>query len=140
LRQTVVKAAMRERDELATFWGAPIEHRSCDPIQYWQGALVLRPDSRLAQMALDYLSAPASSVDVERAFSRGALTVTHRRHSLSDTSTRNSIVLGGWLKDTDLVPKQKLIEFFRKKSFRGEPTPSDSEEMEDCDDSTSDTS
>ena len=134
---------MRERDELATFWGAPIEHHSCNPIQYWHGALVLRPDSRLARMALDYLSAPASSVDVERAFSRGALTVTHRRHSLSDTSTRNSIVLGGWLKDTDLVPKQKLIEFFRKKSSRGEPTPSVSEEMDNSDnsdDSTSDTS
>ena len=140
LRKTVVKAATQEHDELATFWGTPIEHHTCDPIQYWQGALVARPDSRLAKMALDYLSAPASSVDVERAFSRGALTVTHRRHCLSDTSTRNSIVLGGWLKDTDLVPRQKLIEFFRKKSSRLEPTPSDSEEMDDVDDSISDMS
>ena len=70
-------------------------------------------------MAIDYLSAPASSVEAEHAFSRGALTVTHRHHMLSDRTTRSSIVLGAWLKDTDLVPKDELIEFFRNKSFRG---------------------
>jgi len=91
-----------------------------DPIKHWVGILVSRPESRLARMAIDYLSAPASSVEVERAFSRGALTVTHRRHALSDASTRNSIVLGGWLKDTSLVPKDELIEFLGNKSFRGE--------------------
>ena len=63
-------------------------------------------------MAIDYLSAPTSSVDAERAFSHGALTVTHRRHMLSDMSTRNSIVLGTWLRETNLVPKDELIEFF----------------------------
>ena len=61
-------------------------------------------------MAIDYLSAPSSSVDTERAFSHGALTVTHCHHALSDLSTHNSIVLGAWLKDTTLVPKDELIK------------------------------
>ena len=39
-----------------------------------------------------------------------------RRHALSDTSTRNSIVLGLWLRETELVPG--LTELFRNKSFR----------------------
>ena len=69
-------------------------------------------------MAIDYLSAPASSVDVKRAFSRGAFTVTHHRHALSDQSTRNSIVVGAWLKDTKLIPKEELIKFFQKKTAR----------------------
>jgi hypothetical protein len=91
-------------------------------------------------MAIDYLSAPASSVDAERAFSRGALAVTHRRHALSDTSTRNSIVLGAWLKDTDLVPEEELIEFFQRKSIRWPSTSrGGSVEGNDSDDSISTT-
>jgi len=112
------KTVPRERDELAAFWGSPCEHHDVDPLQYWQGVLVSRPESQLAHMAIDYLSAPAASVDAERAFSRGALTVTQRRHSLSDASTRNSIVLGSWLRETNLVPEPELVEFFRHKSFR----------------------
>lgn len=107
----------QERDELTTFWASPPE-RDADPLQYWYGHLFGRPESRLARMAIDYLSAPASSVEVERAFSRGALTVTHRRHALSHQSTRNSIVLGAWLKNTNLVPKEELVEFFQKKTSR----------------------
>jgi hAT family C-terminal dimerisation region len=120
LRRKAAKATLRERDELAVFWASPCEPSTTDPLQYWQGVLLDRPENRLARMAIDYLSAPASSVDAERAFSRGALTVTHRRHMLSDTSTRNSIVLGTWLRATNLVPKDELIEFFRGKPFRSQ--------------------
>lgn len=127
----------RERDELAAFWGSPCEPFDANPLQYWQGQLVSRPDSRLAQMAIDYLSSPATSVEVERAFSRGALTVTHRRHALSDTSTRNSIVLGAWLKDTTFVPKDELIELFRNKSSRLTMSSGDSVEADESDGSIS---
>jgi hypothetical protein len=118
LRKKTVKAVTQERDELMAFWAAPCEPIVTDPFQYWEATLVHQPGNRLARMAIDYLSAPATAVDVERAFSRGALTVTHRRHTLSDTSTRNSIVLGAWLKDTNLVPKDELVEHFRRKPFR----------------------
>ena len=73
-------------------------------------------------MAIDYLSAPASSVDAECAFSRGALTVTHRRHALSDTSTCNSIVLGAWLGATNIIPTDELIRHFQNKASREQPT------------------
>lgn len=140
LRKTTTKAIFRERDELATFWASPCEPADADPLQYWHGAIISRPDSRLACMAIDYLSAPASSVDAERAFSRGALTVTHRRHALSDKSTRNSIVFGAWLRDTDLVPRQELIEMFAEKSSRMQTLSCDSSESIEVDCSDSDTS
>ena len=112
----------QERDELTTFWASPCEPVETDPLQHWQGVLVGRPESRLARMAIDYLSAPALSVDAERAFSRGALTVTHRRHALSDTSTRNSIVLGAWLGATNIIPTDELIRHFQNKASREQPT------------------
>lgn len=68
-------------------------------------------------MALDFLSAPATSVDTERAFSRGALTVTPLRHALLDLSTRASIVAGSWFED-GFVPKDELVEFFENKMSR----------------------
>ena len=108
----------QERDELAAFWGTPCEPLDTNPLTYWQGVLVSWPDSCLARMAIDYLSSPASSVEVERAFSRGALTVTHRHHALSDMSTCNSIVLGAWLEGTNFVLKHELIELFQSKSSR----------------------
>jgi hypothetical protein len=74
-------------------------------------------------MAIDYLSTPASSVEVECAFSHGALTVTHRHHVLSDQSTCNSIVLGAWLKDTNLIPKEDLVEFFENKTHESDWNP-----------------
>jgi hypothetical protein len=135
LRMSPKTPVHQERDELTTFWGSPCEPAATDPIQYWLGVSIGRPESRLAQMAIDYLSAPASSVDAERAFSRGALTVTHRRHSLSNLSTRNSIVLGAWLKDTTLVPKNELVEFFRNKSSRERATPTSNVDSADADNS-----
>ena len=108
----------QEHDELMEFWASSIEPPETDPLQFWHGTLVSRPESRLVWMAIDYLSAPASSVDIECAFSHGAFMVTHRCHALSDQSTHNSIVISAWLKDTKLIPKEELIEFFQKKTAR----------------------
>ena len=120
LCKVTTKTILQERDELADFWASPHTPSGSDPIQYWVGVLVGQPESHLAQMAIDYLSIPPTLVDVECAFSHGALTVTHCQHTLSNNSTCNSIVVSGWLKDTSLVPKDDLIEFFGGKGFRGE--------------------
>ncbi|KIM50817.1 hypothetical protein SCLCIDRAFT_144600, partial [Scleroderma citrinum Foug A] len=40
----------------------------------------------LAQMALDFLSTPASSIDAERAFSGGCLQVNHLQHQMTSQS------------------------------------------------------
>lgn len=69
-------------------------------------------------MALDFLSAPAASTDVERAFSCGGLTVSKRRHSLNDESTRAATVLSSWAMAGGIIPEGKILEVFREKSKR----------------------
>lgn len=73
-------------------------------------------------MGLDFLSAPAASTDVERAFSRGGLTVSKRRHALSDESVRAAMVIGSWVAMGDIIPRGDIIEVFRNKSKRMKAT------------------
>ena len=41
----------QERDELMEFWASSIEPPETDPLQFWHGTLVSRPESCLAWMA-----------------------------------------------------------------------------------------
>ncbi|KAI0731419.1 hypothetical protein C8Q76DRAFT_613315, partial [Earliella scabrosa] len=60
----------------------------------------------------------AASVDIERSFSHGGLTVSKRRHNLSDDSTRAACVLNGWLRVPGLVPEADIVQLFRDKKTR----------------------
>jgi hypothetical protein len=60
----------------------------------------------------------ATSTDVERAFSRGGLTVSKLRHSLSDDSTRASTVLGSWGSLEGEIPQEEIVQVFRNKRKR----------------------
>ncbi|KAF8960347.1 hypothetical protein BDZ97DRAFT_1665906 [Flammula alnicola] len=48
-------------------------------------------------MALDFLSAPASSVDAERAFSGGRLQVGHLQHNMSSQTFKARVALASWI-------------------------------------------
>ncbi|KIK32731.1 hypothetical protein CY34DRAFT_27167 [Suillus luteus UH-Slu-Lm8-n1] len=66
-------------------------------------------------MALDYLTIPATSVDVERIFSRGRLLLSHVRNRLSAQSTRALLCVGLWsqlglVKDKDISAVASLPE------------------------------
>ncbi|KIM68455.1 hypothetical protein SCLCIDRAFT_105925, partial [Scleroderma citrinum Foug A] len=61
----------------------------------------------LSRMALDYLTIPATSVDVERLFSKGRMVLPYLRNHLSTQSTHALLCLGQWsklglVKDDDL--------------------------------------
>ncbi|EIW63732.1 uncharacterized protein TRAVEDRAFT_78749, partial [Trametes versicolor FP-101664 SS1] len=61
----------------------------------------------LSRMALDYLSIPGTSVDIERVFSRGRIILPHLRNGLSAHSIRAILCLGEWsllnlMKDSDI--------------------------------------
>ncbi|CAE6511535.1 unnamed protein product [Rhizoctonia solani] len=71
------------------------------PVQYWSGKLDRSP--RLARMALDYLTAPATSVDAERAFSAGRLTINHLQHNMSSETFGAKMAVGSWY-GTPLLP------------------------------------
>ena len=66
-------------------------------------------------MALDYLTAPSTSVDTEHTFSHSVLTVTHLHHSLSEPSTHVAIVTGNWASIDGLVPHSNIIAMLNSK-------------------------
>ncbi|KAG6815444.1 hypothetical protein H0H93_009803 [Arthromyces matolae] len=66
-------------------------------------------------MALDYLMIPATSVEVERVFSRGRNLLSYVRNRLSAQSTRAVLCLGYWsklglVKDRDILRVASLLE------------------------------
>jgi hypothetical protein len=73
-------------------------------------------------------NATASSTDVERAFSRGGLTVSRMRHSLSDASVRAAAVVGSWCDYAAVIPRKELINIFNDKNKRPKGSGGDTEE------------
>ncbi|KIM91753.1 hypothetical protein PILCRDRAFT_83832 [Piloderma croceum F 1598] len=87
-----------------------------DGLSWW--AAMAQIKHPLAPMALDFLSAPATSTDVEQAFSRGRLTISKMCHSLSDESTRAATVLSSWCDFPPAIPHDEIIATFRDKNKR----------------------
>ena len=61
------------------------------------------------------MSCIATSVDVERVFSKGRLVLSHVRNALSVQSTRALLCLGAWskmglVKDKDVMQVAKLLD------------------------------
>ncbi|KAG8706006.1 hypothetical protein FRC09_002632 [Ceratobasidium sp. 395] len=70
-----------------------------NPLAWWQGQRTLNNEfNGLTQMALDVLSTPATSVDVERAFSFVNHLVSKRRYRLSPCTIEATASLGSYIK------------------------------------------
>ncbi|KIK35166.1 hypothetical protein CY34DRAFT_96605, partial [Suillus luteus UH-Slu-Lm8-n1] len=68
---------------------------------------------QLSRMALDYLTIPATSVDVEHIFSRGRLLLSHVQSCLSTQTTCALLCIGLWaqlglMKDRDIQSTTSL--------------------------------
>ncbi|QRV77422.1 hAT family dimerization protein [Ceratobasidium sp. AG-Ba] len=70
-------------------------------IRYCTTQLKERP--QVYSMAMDYLTAPASSVNAERAFSNGRLMVNHLQHQMSSRTFQAKMAVGSWV-GTPLLP------------------------------------
>ncbi|QRV99250.1 hAT family dimerization protein [Ceratobasidium sp. AG-Ba] len=70
-------------------------------IRYCTTQLKERP--QVYSMAIDYLTAPASSVDAKRAFSNGRLMVNHLQHQMSSRTFQAKMAVGSWV-GTPLLP------------------------------------
>lgn len=104
------------RDELDKYFGSDLEIVKGDVLAWWADRREQYP--ALSRMAIDYLSIPgelwtlasrlmritnlhetlilATSVDVERVFSKGRIAVNHLRNRLSAQSTRAILCLNSW--------------------------------------------
>ncbi|TFY61175.1 hypothetical protein EVG20_g7153 [Dentipellis fragilis] len=97
-------------DELARYLAADVENVA-DGLQWWHRQCSEYP--RLSRMAINYLSIPATSVAVERVFSRGHLLLSHTQNCLSAQTTRALLCLGDWsllglVKDEDVLKIAKM--------------------------------
>ncbi|KIM61748.1 hypothetical protein SCLCIDRAFT_51980, partial [Scleroderma citrinum Foug A] len=67
-----------------------------DALKWWHEQHSKYP--RLSCMALDYLTIPATSIDVERLFSKGHMVLPYLHNCLSTQSTCALLCLGQWSK------------------------------------------
>ncbi|KAJ7086543.1 hypothetical protein C8R44DRAFT_650830, partial [Mycena epipterygia] len=78
-----------------------------------------------AQMCLDYLSAPATSVDAERLFSFSGGTISKLCNQLSEKSAHSAVMVGQWASDPDLIAvdefESQLAEGWTRKKKRRVP-------------------
>ncbi|KAF8161617.1 hypothetical protein B0H34DRAFT_806796 [Crassisporium funariophilum] len=108
-------------DPLDEWLSSPVILSSLDPISYWSAVLkaenspAWKAENALACMALDFLLVPASSTDVEPAFSSGGLDVSKLRHLLSDESTHAASILSLWFNLEGAIPCKELIQQFKDK-------------------------
>ncbi|TFK84149.1 hypothetical protein K466DRAFT_497099, partial [Polyporus arcularius HHB13444] len=123
-----------ESDALEDYLNSPVLASINDSIKYWH--ILDDGHTPLARMALDIMSAPAASVDVERA--RGGLTVSKLRHNLSDESTRAATVLSTWTKIPGLVPHKEIVQLFDNKGKRMKAKARSGEAQQDESDSDDD--
>ncbi|KAF5335302.1 hypothetical protein D9611_011794 [Ephemerocybe angulata] len=94
------------KDELDHYLSEDVDRSVVDAIPWWHKHRKMYP--RLSRMALDYLTIPATSVDVERVFSRGRLIITHLRNRLTAQSIRALLCMNYWslaglVRDSDVL-------------------------------------
>ncbi|KAG9080826.1 hypothetical protein FRC06_006120 [Ceratobasidium sp. 370] len=94
------------QDSLEAYLKAPLVtvetlRRHSSLLSYWTAQRKKMP--RVSKFALGILSSPASSVDAERAFSGGRLTINHLQHSMGDTTFEAKMAVGSWY-NTPLLP------------------------------------
>ncbi|KIJ33734.1 hypothetical protein M422DRAFT_140144, partial [Sphaerobolus stellatus SS14] len=105
-------------DELEKYLSAP-PNSHCDPIIHG----MVPQAGGINYLHSDYMESSdaalrVTSVDVEWAFSRGQLTVSHLCHSLGGQATCAATILGNWAKFPDLIPEVDIIQNFKDKSKR----------------------
>jgi hypothetical protein len=84
-----------------------------DPLVWWHNNRFVYP--MLHRMALDYLSAPATSTAVERVFSQGRNLLPYTRNRLSASSIRAYLCLGSWCRN-DLVTMHDIAVILKENS------------------------
>nr|GAT50072.1 predicted protein [Mycena chlorophos] len=72
----------------------PIDLQNKSLLQFWHDERRMQP--HLAEMALTYLSAPATSVDAERSFSEGRNQCAWNQHAMLSQTFREQMSVGAW--------------------------------------------
>ncbi|KZT31362.1 hypothetical protein SISSUDRAFT_1038491 [Sistotremastrum suecicum HHB10207 ss-3] len=102
-------------DPLTKYLAKPTLDNVTDPLEYWDSQRSSKVyDPQFIQMAKDYCSAPASSVDAERAFSLAGRIVTPLRSSLGDKHIRMTVLLNSWFTMPGLISEEEFEQHWWK--------------------------
>jgi hypothetical protein len=82
------------KDEITEYFSMPLLPVE-DPLEWWRRHQTSLP--KLARMAFDILSIPATSCEVERVFSQSKLTISTQRSRLMDETIELLVCLKHWL-------------------------------------------
>ncbi|KAL1941326.1 hypothetical protein VTO73DRAFT_7143 [Trametes versicolor] len=113
-------------DELQQYLDSPtVFVKPHEALSWWTEQAKRYPN--LSCMARDYLSIPATSVDVERTFSRGCRLLSHVRSRLSAQTTRAVLCVGDWSR-LDLIKTDDVCSVTAMPDVKGDES---DYEMED---------
>ncbi|OAQ57382.1 hypothetical protein VFPPC_12483 [Pochonia chlamydosporia 170] len=74
-----------------------------DPLEWWQESTQQKVYPYLSKMALDLLSIPAMSAEVERLFSSCKITITDRRNRIGIDAVEAIECLKSWLRENNVA-------------------------------------
>jgi hypothetical protein len=74
-----------------------------DPLGWWQESTQQKVYPNLSKMALDLLSIPAMSAEVERLFSSCKITITDRRNRIGIDAVEAIECLKSWLRENNVA-------------------------------------
>jgi hypothetical protein len=110
MRQLDVVERKRAQDDFYDFINAePIDIGESTPLQWWCCSEQRTAYPRLHRMAMDILSIPPMSDDVEGVFSGGRRTVSWDRHKLTPCTIEMLECCGNWIKN-NLAQGNELAE------------------------------
>lgn len=84
------------KEELEAYLEESVESAEKDIYKYWKSKSLLWP--RLAKMARDYLTIPATTASSERMFNTGKDLIGISRYSLNPSTVECCVTLSSWLK------------------------------------------
>ncbi|KIL55699.1 hypothetical protein M378DRAFT_90491, partial [Amanita muscaria Koide BX008] len=93
-------------DEVTRYLRTPVDNTT-DPLLWWYEHRHVFPG--LSRMARDYLTIPATSVDVERIFSGGRMLLSYLRNRMQVQSTRAVLCLGEWIRKGAIKEKDIVV-------------------------------
>jgi hypothetical protein len=94
-----------DADDFETFIDAPPTRITGSPLQWWLHRDQRKAYPRLSRMAIDILSIPPESSDVESHFSSARRTLSWDRESMTCENLAKVECVGNWMREGIIVPK-----------------------------------
>jgi hypothetical protein len=120
----------KANDEFTRFINAPADNIKTPVLEWWQQPSQKEAYPRLQKMAIDVLTAPATSADGERVFSHGRRVIPWTRSLLSASTIEEILCMKYWMM-CGLIDESMELEDAGKVAEDGEETEDDEMDEDD---------